>query len=257
MKPFQIRCCGVETQADVAEVQRLMTEHGLTAAEQAREWLHVERQWPEPSWMEQCIGAAERMKALVEREQAVEAVVGAGVDSAIAADGRRRPQSALAERQFEWLGERQGVPVEVVRDGIERLAACGFLSREAEQQAALRRGLGWALNASERSSRAPWVRWTGEGDALNYLVDSLWQMELIYCSGGRRYKWQTLCGVFLRGDGSRFEPSIKSNRCENEKKRRAVDEAMLDGLRFVAGGWRPFVPAAQYSDASGVLLAKE
>ena len=232
MKDLSIRCCGDALAPDEAEVQRVMTQHGLSFAEQAGEWLRLARQWPEPSWIERCMAAAERMTALVERERAVEAVLGTDVDLAMAVDGRRRPRSAWAERQFEWLGERRGVPVEVVRDGIERLAARGFLSREAEQQAALRRGLGLALNATERSSRAPWVRWTGEGDALNYLVDSLWQMELIYCSGGQRYKWKTLCGVFLRSDGSCFEPSIKSNRCGNREKRKAVDEAMLDGLRF-------------------------
>ena len=229
-----LECCGVEVRADVAEVQRVMTLRGLDAAAQAREWLRLGRRHPEPEWMERCVAQARRMAELVRGEQEVLAVVGGIGDLAAAAGGRRMPAGPLAERQFEWLGDRRGVPVEVVRDGIARLAAQGFVSRDAEQQAALRRGLGLTVNAAERSSRATWVRWMGEGDALNYLVDSLWRLDLIYCTGGQRYKWQTLCGVFLRSDGSCFEPSIKSNRCTNNAKRRAVDEAMLGALRFIS-----------------------
>lgn len=230
-----LECCGVRVRPDEAEVQRVMTLRGLDASAQACEWLRLGRVYPEPEWMERCVARARRMAALVRGEQEVLEVVGGSVDLSTAMAGRRFPSGPLAERQFEWLGDRRGVPVEVVRDGIAQLAARGFLSRDAEQQAALRRGLGLTVNAAERSSRAPWVRWMGEGDALNYLVDSLWQLELIHCTGGQRYKWQTLCGVFLRSDGSRFEPSIKSNRCTNNAKRRAVDEAMLGALRFTSG----------------------
>lgn len=229
-----LECCGVRVRADVEEAQRVMTLRGLDAAEQAREWLRLGRDYPEPDWMELCVAQARRMAELVRGEQEVLAVVGTGGNLALSGAGRRMPAGPLAERQFEWLGDRRGVPVEVVRDGIAQLAARGFVSRDAEQQAALRRGLGLTVNAAERSSRAPWVRWMGEGDALNYLVDSLWRLDLIYCTGGQRYKWQTLCGVFLRSDGSRFEPSIKSNRCTNHAKRRAMDEAMLGALRFIS-----------------------
>ena len=229
-----VECCGVRVPCDVAEVQHVMTLRGLDASAQAYEWLRLGRSYPEPSWMERCVAQARHMAELVRGEQEVLTVVGGSVDLSAGATGRRYPTGPLAERQFEWLGDRRGVPVEVVRDGIAQLAARGFVSRDAEQQAALRRGLGLTVNAAERSSRAPWVRWMGEGDALNYLVDSLWRLELIHCTGGQRYKWQTLCGVFLRSDGSRFEPSIKSNRCTNNAKRRAVDEAMLGALRFIS-----------------------
>ena len=214
-------------------MQSVMTELGLGPAAQAMEWLRVGRSLPEPQWMETCLAAARRMKAIVEGEREVLAGVGGSEWFAEGAGPAVEPVGEWAERQFEWLGERRGVTVEVLRDGIAALARQGYISPDAGQQAALRRGLGVTVNAAERTSRAPWVTWLGEGDALNYLVDSLWRMELIHCNGGQRYKWQTLCGVFLRSDGSRFSASIKSNRCTNAAKRRSIDAALLDGLRFV------------------------
>ena len=227
----QIACLGQWVSPSVPEVQRLMTAHGLPAGEQAALWLRLARQYPEPAWMEQCLAAARRMAALVEGEREVMERLGAGEGFALGADGLRRPVSPYAERHFDWLGASRGVLADSVRGGIASLAARGFISRDAGQQAALRCGLGLTLNAAERQQRAPWVRWLGDADALNYLVDSLWERELIYCSGGRRMKWQTLCGVFLRADGSRYEPSIKSNRCTNTTKRRIIDTAFLNGLR--------------------------
>ena len=228
-------CCGRKVEATPEAVQAVMTELRLSPAAQAVEWLRVGRSLPEPEWLELCNRAAHRMKDIVLGEQEVIDAVGGSEWFAEGGGQRAMPADTLADRQFEWLGERRGVTVEVLRDGIAALARQGFISPDAEQQAALRRGLGVAVNTAERTSRAPWVRWLGEGDALNYLVDSLWRMELIHCSGGQRYKWQTLCGVFLRSDGSRFSPSIKSNRCTNAAKRRSIDKAMLDGLRFVGG----------------------
>jgi len=230
----EVTCCGVRVAADEAEVQRVMTLRGLSADEQAREWLRLQRRYADPAWMELCVQNARRMAQIVSAEREVLAIVGGSDGLALSATPRSVPSDALAQRHFEWLGDRRKVPVPVVRDGIEALARCGFISTDADQQAALRRGLGIAVNDAERHSRAPWVRWLGEADALNYLVDSLWQLDLIHCTGGRRYKWQTLCGVFLRGDGTCFEPSIKSNRCTNARKRTVIDEAMLNGLRFVS-----------------------
>ena len=231
----EVTCCGVRVPADSAEVQRVMTDRGLAADEQAREWLRLARRHAEPAWMELCMQNARRMAQIVSAEREVLAVVGGSDNLALPMVSRQVPADSLAQRHFEWLGDRRSVPVAVVRDGIAALAQCGFISRDADQQAALRRGLGIAVNDIERHSRAPWVRWLGEADALNYLVDSLWQLELIHCSGGRRYKWQTLCGVFLHSDGTCFEPSIKSNRCTNARKRTVLDEAILNGLRFVSG----------------------
>lgn len=228
-----VMCCGRRVAASCEAVQSVMTEMGLDPSAQAMEWLRVSRSLPEPNWMETCLAAARRMKAIVEGEREVLQVVGGCEWFAEGAETRIEPVGEWAERHFEWIGERRGVTVEVLRDGIAALARQGYISLDAEQQAAFRRGLGVTVNAAERTSRAPWVTWLGEGDALNYLVDSLWQMELIHCNGGQRYKWQTLCGVFLRRDGSRFSSSIKSNRCTNAAKRHSIDAALLDGLRFV------------------------
>lgn len=229
----ELTCCGVAVRADAEAVQRVMTQHSLPAGEQAREWLRLSHAYADPGWMELCRQRARRMAEAVQEEREIMAMLGGSVDFASAEGGRKRPSGELAERHFEWLGARKRVPLEVVRDGITALARCGFIGDDADQQAALRRGLGIAVNGVERSSRAPWVRWMGTDDALNYLVDSLWKMELIYCSGGPRDKWKTLCGVFLRADDTCYETNIKGCRCRNETKRSTIDEAMLNGLRFV------------------------
>lgn len=229
----ELTCCGETVRADGAEVQRVMTAHALSAGEQAREWLRLSHAFVEPAWMELCRRNARRMAEAVREEREIVEMLGGSVDFAVAGEGRRRPADGLAERHYEWLGARHKVPLEVVRDGITALARCGFIGDDSEQQAALRRGLGIAVNGAERNSRAPWVRWMGTDDALNYLIDSLWAMELIYCSGGRRDKWKTLCGVFLRADGSCYEPTIKGCRCRNAAKRTTIDEAILNGLHFV------------------------
>lgn len=229
-----LTCCGEVVSADAAEVQRIMTARSLSADRQAREWLRLSHLCTDPSWIETCLQNARRMAEAVQEERAIVALLGDSVDFAEGDGRRRRPADALAERHFEWLGARRKVPVEVVRDGIVALARGGFISDDAEQQAALRRGLGIAVNNAERNSRAPWVRWMGGDDALNYLIGNLWQMELIYCSGGQRDKWKTLCGVFLRADDTRYETTIKSCRCRSAVKRRAIDEAMLNSLRFVS-----------------------
>ena len=226
-------CCGQRVQATVEAVQALLTARGLTAAEQAREWLAVGRSLAEPQWMQLCTAQAEAMADLVEREHAVLKKLEACGKAALGEPRVVTAADAPTERQFTWLGESRGTMLGVLRDGIAHLAESGFIARDADQQAALRRALGVSVNAAEAAARGPWVRWTAEADALNYLVESLWQMELIGCQGGRRYKWQTLCGAFLHADGRRFEPSIKNNRCTNPAKREVMDTALLDGLRFL------------------------
>ena len=106
----------------------------------------------------------------------------------------------------------------------------GIIANDTSQQDALRRGLGLMLNDHERSSPQPWVRWLASSDMLNYLIENLWRQGLIYCVEGQRAKWQTLCGVFLRADGTPYQPSIKSNRCKNPLKIREIDTAFLNGL---------------------------
>ena len=230
-----LTCCGERVVADGAEVQRVMTAQCLPAERQAREWVRLSHVYTEPEWIEMCLKNARRMASAVQEERAIMSIIGGSVDLEEPPGRRRRPGDGLAERHFEWLGERHRVPLEVVRDGIVALARSGFISDDAEQQAALRRGLGIAVNSVERTTRAPWVRWMGADDALNYLISGLWELDLIYCSGGLRDKWKTLCGVFLRADETCYETSIKSSRCRNALKCRAIDEAMLNGLRFVVG----------------------
>ena len=229
----QVNCCGSVVAAEEAEVQRVMTAAGLFADAQAREWLRLAHEYTDPDWMELCMARARRAMQIVHDEQEIGSQIVPGGKNAWAAAPSQSPAGSLAERHFEWLGDRIHVTVEAVRDSIAALAKQGYVSPEADQQAAFRRGLGIALNESERQSRAPWVRWLGEADALNYLVNTLWQAQLIYCSGGQRYKWLTLCGVFLKSNGSRYEPSIKSNRCENVRKMASIDKALYNIMRMV------------------------
>lgn len=229
----QVNCCGIVVAAEEAEVQRVMTAAGLFADAQAREWLQMAHDYTDPDWMELCMARARRAMQIVRDEQEIGSQLPPGGKNAWSGRTAQMPADTLAERHFEWLGDRIHVTVEAVRDSIAALAKQGYVSPEAEQQAAFRRGLGIALNESERQSRAPWVRWLGEADALNYLVNTLWRAQLIYCSGGQRYKWLTLCGVFLKANGTRYEPSIKSNRCENGTKMSSIDKALYNIMRMV------------------------
>lgn len=229
----RLRCCGETVARDAEAVQRVMTCHSLSAEAQGREWIRLSHELTDPEWGDECRRRARRMAEAVREEREILAMLGAAVGD-VSADGTLpRPADGLAERHFEWIGGRKRVPVEVVRDGITALARGGFIGDDAEQQAALRRGLGIALNPAERTSRAPWVYWMGGAGGLHYLISSLWDMELIYCSGGVRDKWETLCGVFLLPDGSRFGRKIRGCCCRSERKRRAIDAAMLDGIRFL------------------------
>lgn len=228
-----LRCCGEEVKADAAEVQRVMTRHGLTYRAQGREWIRLSHAFCEPSWMELCRRQARRMVEAMADERELVAALGGGVDFASTAEGAPRPVEALAERHFTWVAKQPKVVVEMVSGGIMNLARGGFISDDMEQQAALRRGLGIALNAAERTSRAPWLYWLGGDSGLHYLIKTLWDMHLIYCSGGERDKWKTVCGFVLHADGSPFEPKLRACSRAGEQTRRAIDDAMLKGLRFV------------------------
>lgn len=227
-------CCGQRVPATVEAVQSILTARRLTASEQALEWLSVSHTLADPQWMRTCMAQAEAMADVVEREQAVRQRLGACVNTSLSGYPPMPDPEAPAERSFTWLGESRGTLLGVLRDGIGELARQGFIAPDLGQRAALRRALGVSVNAAEAAARGPWVRWMAEADALNYLVESLWQMNLISCPGGRRYKWQTLCGAFLRADGRRFEPSIKNNRCSNPIKCTLLDESLLNALRFTS-----------------------
>ena len=227
-----VECCGEFLPADVDVLQRFMTCRHLPLEEQMTLWRSFYRQWPDPEWARACLSRARDIKALLALEQNL---FPGSDDSALSADATPMPLSSTVERRFVWLGDRYAIGVEPLRDGIARLAAAGLIASDREQQTALRRCLGLALNEQERSSDPPWVRWLGPSDMLNHLVDNLWQLGLIHCAGGNRQKWQTLCGAFLRADGTRFPASIKSNRCTNPEKKKTLDRAILGSMRFLIG----------------------
>lgn len=228
-----LRCCDEEVKADAAEVQRVLTRHKLSYREQGLEWIRLSHEHCDPAWMELCRQKARQMVDAREEERELLAALDVGVDFASTPEGVQRPVDTLAERHFTWVAKQPKVVVEMVSGGIMNLARGGFISDDMEQQAALRRGLGIALNAAERTSRAPWLYWLGGDSGLHYLIKSLWDMHLIYCSGGERDKWKTVCGFVLHADGSRYEPKLRACSRAGEQTRRAIDDAMLKGLRYV------------------------
>ena len=139
-----------------------------------------------------------------------------------------------ADAHFVWLGDRHGVLVDHLRDGIAALAAAGLIA--ADQQEALRRALGLCVNEVERRTPVEPVVWLGPVDMLWLLVDELWALELITCAGGRQQKWRTACAVFLRADGRRFGLTLKNSRCTNTAKRDLMERALLGGLRRLVAG---------------------
>lgn len=228
-----LRCCGEEVRADAATVQRVMTRHGLSYKAQGREWIRLSHELSDPDWGDECRRRARRMADALAEEREILTLLGEGVDYSSTSDGLSRPVDSLAERHFTWVGKQQKVQVEMVSGGIMNLARGGFISDDMEQQSALRRGLGIALNPAERTSRAPWVYWLGDDSALHYMIRSLWDMKLIYCSGGERDKWKTVCGFVLHDDGSPYELKIRGCSRLGAKSRRALDDAMLNALKIV------------------------
>lgn len=225
-----VECCGELLPADADLLQRVMTDRRIPLAEQKSLWRSFYLQLPDPVWARTCLERVREITTLLALDQSL---FPASVDSASAVQPAAPPLPSSAERHFVWLGDRFAIGVEPLRDGISRLAAAGLIASERDQQQALRRCLGLALNDLERSSDPPWVLWLGPSDMLNHLVDTLWQLGLIYCAGGNRMKWQTLCGAFLHADKSRFTAAIKSNRCTNPEKIKVLDRAILDAMRFL------------------------
>lgn len=223
-----VECCGKRCPAEADLLQRVMTEQGVPLERQLGMWIDFLHQLPDPRWAALCLDRAEALHELLDRQRRLLATT--GVNSASNPTALPMPLSPLAPRHFVWLGEGRGVLADQLRGGIAALARRGIIANDTSQQDALRRGLGLMLNDHERSSPQPWVRWLASSDMLNYLIENLWRQGLIYCVEGQRAKWQTLCGVFLRADGSPFQPSIKSNRCKNPLKTREIDTAFLNGL---------------------------
>ena len=174
-----LRCCDEEVKADAAEVQRVLTRHKLSYREQGLEWIRLSHEHCDPAWMELCRRKAQQMVDAREEERELLAALGVGVDFASTPEGVQRPVDTLAERHFTWVAKQPKVVVEMVSGGIMNLARGGFISDDMEQQAALRRGLGIALNAAERTSRAPWLYWLGGDSGLHYLIKSLWDKAIV------------------------------------------------------------------------------
>lgn len=227
-----VELLGQRVRADVGAVRRLMADGGVAPEEQAALWVALWRQWPDSQWGEECLAEAERVDALVRRAAALaRSAHGTAAPEVPVAE---RSTGVFAERHFVWLGDRQGLRVEHLRDGIAGLVRQGLIRGDAAQQEALRRGLGLTVNDMERTTDAPWVDWIGPTDMLAHLVDELWKMGLITCAGGQRNKWRTATGMFRRADGTRYDLTLRNSRCTDPKKLALLEEAVLGGLRFLA-----------------------
>ncbi|MBR4505507.1 MAG: hypothetical protein IKP21_01885 [Bacteroidales bacterium] len=227
VKVVTVELLGQTVRAEIGAVRRLMVEQRTPPERQKELWMELWQQLPDPEWGEWCMDEAERVDKLLRRAAALRGAPPA------AADGHGgKAVAASAERHFVWLGDRLGVKTEHLRDGIEGLARIGMIGTDRMQQEALRRGLGLAVNDDERQTAAPWVVWLGPADMLAHLVDSLWDMGLVTCAGGRQQKWRTATGIFLRADGTRYDLTLKNSRCTNGEKLKLMERAMLGGLRF-------------------------
>lgn len=219
---------GRRVPADVAVVRRLFAEQRTAPERQVALWVALWRQWPDSLWGESCLAEAERVQELLRREAAL--TVGA---PAVAASSSSVSSVVTADAHFVWLGDRHGVLVDHLRDGIAALAAAGLIG--ADRQGDLRRALGLCVNDVERRTAASPVPWLGPVDMLWLLVDELWNLGLITCAGGRQQKWRTATAVFRRPDGSRFDLTLKNSRCTNVAKRDLMERALLGGLRRLVG----------------------
>ena len=210
--------------ADAAVVRRCLAEEGTPPEQQPELWMALWRQWPDPLWGEVCIAEAERVAALLRREAALSAPVPQGDVSAGQGGG-----NAPVDPHFVWLGDRRGVLVDHLRDGIAALAAAGLVA--ADRQDDMRRALGLTVNEVERRTAVSPVPWLGPVDMLSLLVDTLWDLGLITCAGGRQQKWRTATAVFRHADGSPFKLTIKNSHCTNAAKCDLMERAILGGLR--------------------------
>ena len=113
---------------------------------------------------------------------------------------------------------------------ILNLAAASLIAHSREQLDALRRGLGLTLSAAEEGTTPPWVYWLGPVDVLWLLVDGLFRLGVIDCSGGPRMKWRTTTGIFLHADGSPFDTTLKNSRCTNPEKHKLLQNLVFTPL---------------------------
>ena len=208
-----------------------MSAQRIPFERQRQMWIDFYHQYPDAEWAEQCQQQIVRIDRIIDFERAALDTPSPSPDPVAT-----MPAGPYAERRFMWLGDRRDIRIDVLRDGITRLAKAGCIRPEREQQDAMRRGLGVDLNDSERHSGIPWVYWLADDAQLHFLIASLWDMGLIHAAGGESAKWPTLCGLFLHPDGSRHTLKIRTNRCKNPRKRKVISDAILDGLGFVSRG---------------------
>ena len=212
--------------AEAAVVRRCFAEAGTPPERQVALWTALWRQWPDPIWGEVCLAEAERVKELLRREAELTGTCPEG------GDAKASVALTVQSNHFVWLGDRRGVLVDHLRDGIAALAAAGLVAPDRQDD--LRRALGLTVNDMERRSPLVPVPWLGPVDMLWLLVDTLWELGLITCAGGRQQKWRTACAAFRRADGSPFGLTLKNSRCPNAAKRELMERAVLGGLRRLA-----------------------
>lgn len=210
-----------------------MVKHRVPIEQQKTLWLDFYQQLPSIEWAEQCMQQAERIERLLERQRLL--------------TGTPQPMAPLPDhalKQFVWQGDRYGITHADLRERIVNLSKYGMISSDVSQREAMRRGLGMCVNETERTSTFPWVVWLSDSDVLTFLIEGLWSMNLIYCVGGQHQKWNTLCGIFLHADGSRFRPSIKSSRCKSKEKMLLLHNTFLGGLHSLSSQPLPYDPRA-------------
>jgi len=213
--------------ADIAAVRQLLDEEGTPPRVQVEVWLALWSLNYGPRWALQCMAEAERLADLMEREAAVRSRLAALQASAGAA---AVPPTLPPRRCYYWLGPRLGVKSDRLNECILNLAAASLIAHSREQLDALRRGLGLTLCAAEEGTTPPWVYWLGPVDVLWLLVDGLFRLGVIDCSGGPRMKWRTATGIFLHADGSPFDTTLKNSRCTNPEKHKLLQNLVFTPL---------------------------
>lgn len=244
---------------DVDLVRHVMVERHVNPAQQVDLWIDLYMQHPDPDWGEKCLAEAERVKALLarigtlrgSRVPAPEALTPApapqDADFALrnSPAGIQNPESGFlnSTSQFVWLGDRLGYTREMLRDAISRLASVfGLIATDDSQQAALRRALGVAVNATERSTAAPRVVWLGGADHLAILVDGLFRLGAIACPDGSHDRWRTAAAIFSHPDGSPYRTTLRNSLTSRPDRVDPIDRAILASVRRVAsvqakGSW--------------------
>ncbi len=226
--PMVIRYRGTLYPPDRALLEHLIGLDRVPLEAQPALWQGFARDYPVAGWVRECQAQIRLLFELCDEARRIST----RIDSASSVPAPVQPLGTPAERHFLWHGDRMGITVDILRDGIQNLALKGIIHNSEVQRRALRIGLGLTLNADERTLAPQWVVWLGHDDMLRHMIDTMWNLDVISCAGGQREKWNTLCGLFVRSDGSRYKRKIKTNICTNPDKLRLLDTAILDSLRL-------------------------